>query len=346
MIRGFGAYLNNRLAIYIDLESLISNQNSPIDVSTFLEPRPGKDFHSIIAGPVVFDPKLLFCGDTKSTLEGYQAMKLNGMDLEELGLSLVISYVSEALTMRSVGQALIWRINHPLVSLYELSYLYNECVRSGVDGLDNFVKEIKKKIAKRNEGDLGAAIRKLRSGGISLRELQKINIELSSKVSELRTALRYRQCDYDVEYNGGLGRGGADLVVTRANQETNVEVRTKFTEYRNFPIDPKRPFPQLTIQLPEIIDFNFNDNEKGNIEHKFSQGDIVVEDITHDYGIGIKFLARGFLYPAVGQPIREVLNEADEMLSSGGKPLVLFTANGCFESWRCIDFSRSRPLSV
>jgi len=346
MIRGFGAYLNNRPAIYIDLESLISNQNSPIDVSTFLKPRPGKDFHSIIAGPVVFDPKLLFCGDTKSTLEGYQAMKLNGMDLEELGLSLVISYISEALTMRSVGQALIWRIDHPLVSLYELAYLYNECYRSGVDGLGNFVKEIKKKIAKRNEGDLGAAIRKLRSGGISLRELQKINIELSSKVSELRTALRYRQCDYDVEYNGGLGRGGADLVVTRANQETNVEVRTKFTEYRNFPIDPKRPFPQLTIQLPEIIDFNFNDNEKGNIEHKFSQGDIVVEDITHDYGIGIKFLARGFLYPAVGQPIREVLNEADEMLSSGGKPLVLFTANGCFESWRCIDFSRSRPLSV
>ena len=346
MIRGFGAYLNNRPAIYIDLESLISNQNSPIDVSTFLKPRPGKDFHSIIAGPVVFDPKLLFCGDTKSTLEGYQAMKLKGMDLEELGQALAISYVSEALSMRSVGQALIWRINHPLVSLYELSYLYNECYRSGVDGLDNFVKEIKKKIAKRNEGDLGAANRKLRSGEISLTELQKINIELSSKVSELRTALRYRQCDYDVEYNGGLGRGGADLVVTRGNQETNVEVRTRFTEYRNFPIDPKRPFPQLTTQLPEIIDFNFNDNEKGNIEHKFSQGDIVVEDLTHDYRIGIKFLARSFLYPAVGQPIRKVLNEADEILSSGGKPLVLFTANGCFESWRCIDFSRSRPLSI
>jgi len=209
--------------------------------------------------------------------------------------------------------------------------------------------EMKKKIAKGDEGHLGAANSKFTSWEISPKELQEINVELSSKVSELRTALRYRQYNYDVEYNGGLFHGGADLVVTRGKQETNVEVRTKFTKFTalgNFPIDPKRPFPQLTIQVPEIINFNFNDKEKGNIENKFGQGDIVVEDLTYDYRIGVEFQARGSLYPAVGQPIREVLNEADEILSSGGKPLVLFTANGCFESWKCIDFSRAEPLRI
>ena len=99
---------------------------------------------------------------------------------------------------------MIWGLRPPLISLFELSYLYNECENIGVADLDRFIVELKKKVGKKNEGALKTYYAKLRRGELTPKEPQGINGELHSKISELKVALRYSQCGYEVVYKGAL----------------------------------------------------------------------------------------------------------------------------------------------
>ena len=70
-----------------------------------------------------------------------------------------------------------------------------------------------------------------------------------------------------------------------------------------------------------IISFPFN--EEKNINVKFDQGDIVVEDLTSDYEIGTPLSARNSFFPMMRRSVKEVLNEADGILLAGGKPFCM-----------------------
>ena len=335
--------------ISINFPSFLSLKNGIMSVSTYpVLPRIGKDFHSIIAGPVAFDPEFLYCGRAKSSLEGFYKLKNMGIDLDHLSQSLVSSYAYIAyLTSHLVQGALIWGLRHPLISLFELSHLYNQCEKLEVEDLDKFIQELKKKIGKKNAGALKSYYNKLFKGKLNPKELQGINSELHSKISELKVAQRYRQCGYDVVYRGGLIRGGSDLTVMKGHREADVEVRTKFALSKKFPFDINSPFPQTKIYVNDVIDISLSPSEKSNIDEKFNQGNIVVEDLTHDYNLGFKLSARNSFFPNMRANIREVLKKADDIFETGGKPLIMFTSfTGCSEDWAIIDFSDSGSFRV
>ena len=341
--------VNGKTVISINYPSFVSVENAILSVSTYpVNPRIGSDFSSIIAGPVTFDPRFLYCGSDRSSLEGFNKMESLGINLDYLSQSLVSSYAYMALVTSVITNGgMLWGIRPPLISLFELTYLYNECKNIGVTDLDKFIQELKKKIGKKNEGALKTYYDKLRRGELTPKEPQGINGELHSKISELKVALRYSQCDYEVVYNGGMSHGGSDLTVMKDSRETDVEVRTRFTVIKNFPFNVRSPFPQAKIQVEDAIDISIPFNEEKNINVKFSQGDIVVQDLTSDYEIGTPLSARNSFFPMMRRSVKEVLKEADGILLAGGKPLVMFTGvNSCVEDWICTDFSRSGSFKV
>jgi len=341
--------VNGKTVISINYPSFVSVENAILSVSTYpVKPRIASDFSSIIAGPVTFDPRFLYCGSARSSLEGFNKMESLGMNLDYLSQSLISSYAYMALvTSVLTNGGMIWGLRPPLISLFELSYLYNECENIGVADLDVFIVELKKKVGKKNEGALKTYYAKLRRGELTPKEPQGINGELHSKISELKVALRYSQCGYEVVYNGGMSHGGSDLTVIKGSRETDVEVRTRFTVIKNFPFNVRSPFPQARIQVEDVIDISLPFNEEKNINVKFDQGDIVVEDLTSDYEIGTRLSARNSFLPTMRRSVKEVLNEADDILLAGGKPLVMFTSvNSCVEDWICTDFSRSGSFRV
>ena len=137
-----------------------------------------------------------------------------------------------------------------------------------------------------------------------------------------------------------MSHGGSDLTVIKGSREINVEVRTRFTVIKNFPFNVKSPFPQAMVRVGDAIDISLSFNEQKNINAKFDQGDIVVEDLTSNYELGTRLSARNSFFPSIRRSVKEVLNEADDILLAGGKPLVMFTSvNGCAEDWVCTDFS-------
>jgi hypothetical protein len=341
--------INGKTVISINYPSFVSIENAIFSVSTHpVKPRLAYDFNSIIAGPVTFDPGYLYCGSAKSSLEGFNKLESSGINLDYLTQALVSSYAYLAL-LKSIFTrgGIVWELRHPLVSLFELSYLFNECDYIGVAALDKFILELKKKIGKKNEGTLKAYYSKLQRGELTPKELQGINVELNSKISELKVALRYSKCGYKVVYKGGMSDGGSDLIVIKGSRETDVEVRTRFTVIKNFSFNAGSPFPQPAIQVGKAIDISLPFNEEKNIEKKFGQGDIVVEDLTNDHEIGFRLSARNSFFPDMRRSVKEVLNEADSILLAGGRPLVMFnSASDCSEDWSCTDFARSRSFRV
>lgn len=183
--------VNGRTVISINYPSFVSVENAILSVSTYpVKPRIGSDFSSIIAGPVTFDPRFLYCGSAKSSLEGFNKMDSLGINLDYLSQSLVSTYVYMALaTSVLTNGVMIWGLRHPLISLFELTHLYNECENMGVADLGKFIQELKKKIGKKNEGALKTYYAKLGSGELTTKELQGINGELHSKISEFKVAL-------------------------------------------------------------------------------------------------------------------------------------------------------------
>lgn len=341
--------VNGKTVISIDFPSFVSIENAILSVSTdHVKPRIGSDFCSIIAGPLTFNPRFLYCGTAKSSLEGFYKMESKGIDLDYLSQSLVSSYAYTAfVTSVRTNGGMFWGLRPPLISLFELSYLYNECENNEVADLEKFIQELKKKIGKKNEGALKTYYNKLKKGVLTPKEPQGINDELHSKISELKVALRYSQCGYEVVYNGGMRHGGSDLTLIKGSRETEVEVRTRFTTIKNFPFNVRWPFPQAKVQIKDIVDVSLPFNEERNINVKFDQGDIVVEDLTNDYEIGTTLSARNSFFPSKRRSVKDVLNYADDILLAGKIPLVMFTSvNSCVEDWICIDFSRSGPFRV
>ncbi len=341
--------VNGKTVISINYPNFVSVENTTLSVSTYpVRPIIGNDFVSVIAGPVTFDPRFLYCGSAKSSLEGFNKLNSKGINVEYLSQSLVSSYAYMALvTSVFTNGGIVWGIRPSLISLFELSYLYNECENIGVADLGKFIQEMKKKIGKKNEGALKTFDMKLRRGELTPKEPQGINGELHSKISELKVALKYVQCGYQVVYNGGMNNGGSDLTVIKGSRETDVEVRTRFTVVKNFPFNIRSPFPQAKLLVKDVIDVSLPFNEERNINGKFDQGNIVVEDLTSDYEIGTSLSARNSFFPMMRRSVKEVLNEADDILLAGGKPLVMFTGvNSCVEDWVCTDFSRSGSFRI
>lgn len=113
-----------------------------------------------------------------------------------------------------------------------------------------------------------------------------------------------------------MSHGGSDLTVIKGSRENDVEVRTRFTVIKNFPFNIRSPFPQAKIQVENVIDVSLPFNEEKNINVKFDQGDIVVEDLTSDYEIGTFLSARNSFFPTMRRSVKQVLNEADGILIS------------------------------
>jgi len=290
--------INDKPVISINFPKIVSIENRILSVSSYLvEPRITLNLKSIIAGPVTFDPEFMYCGSAQSSLEGFSKMRSSGIDLDSLSQSLISSYVYMAIaSLDFTNGSMFWSINPPLVSFFELTYLYNECENIGVDNLNEFIQELRKKIGKKNEGTLKAYNSKLHRGKPALNEVQSPNNELRSKISELKVALRYSQCGYDVVYNGGMSHGGSDLIVIKGSRETKVEVKTRFNAPKDFYLNTNSKFPQNKIIVKDTIGISFSSNEEKNINEKFNQGDIVVQDITGDYKFGTTLSARNSFF--------------------------------------------------
>ncbi len=341
--------INGNTVISINYPGFVSIEKGILSVSAYpVKPRIGFDYKFIIAGPVTFNPEFLYCGSAKSSLKGFYKMKCLGIDLGSLSQSLISSYAYlAAISSAFTNEGMFWPIIPQLISLFELTYLYNECEDREVESLDKFIQELKKKIGKKNEGALKTYNSKLQRGELTPNEVQGIISELRSKISELKVALRYSQCGYRVVYNGGMRHGGADLTVIKDSHETNVEVRTRFKAPKNFSFNQNSQFPQNRVVVENAINLLFPINEEKNINDKFGQGDIVVQDITNDYEFGILLSARNSFFSTKKRSVKNVLAEADNILFNKGKPLVMFTSSqGCVENWICTDFSRTGPFNM
>lgn len=344
MLEGFSIAANGKPIIYIDLQRLVNIEKGIANITIGFEtPKPTSDFSHIQFGSLGFDPNHFYCGTVKSTLYGYNYFRTNLKNVDFLSSALTTSYIFMSIySSFYTGGSIIWGAKPPIVSLFELAYLVNECKELMVNDLDRFMGELNKKIGKTKEGNLGRFQKDLENGRLSPLDAWIVNEALHSKVSEARVALMYAMAGKDVYFNTGRRGGGSDLIVINGSREVKIEVTSRFSTVSNFPFDVRRPFPQSSVPIYQnTISLDFFRREKGKLMEEFLQGEIVVEDLTNDYNLGFPLGAHGNLFPALKGRFKDAMEEAFEILEQGGKPVIFFASGpACHDNWICIDFIR------
>ena len=321
-------YVEINLREYVRIENNVANINLPERVmpeiidSTYLKILYAK-----------FNPKLIYQGNARGTIEGWSYLESQQVDL---------SKATSILAMDEIVSFLVWNFlpaKPIIISIPEIAYLVNHLRKGNVRNLEHYIPKIRRKIGSRKRGAIRYAINGMHKGippPISARQLE---YSIFSIISELRICREIVDKGYDVEFNPHSK--GPDLYLN--GRSVKLEVATKFDQLdlrgyeewaKNFQKNPEEHSIEVDLRVLSASLLLLLADKLGE---ELRQGDIVIIDVSSTLEgftmLALKLFSREPPYLEFDTAI----NRALELVNEGKKAIILYTRSREYTATLCID---------
>ncbi len=321
-------YIKTDLSEYVKMENKIANIHLPEKVKPIII-----DNSYLKVMYAEFNPRLIYKGDVHGTLEGWNYLESQQIDLGEASIVLAMGEIS---TIIAKG---FWPATPSIIFPAELAFLVHFLKQKEVGNLEHQIPKIRRKIGSLKKGAIKSVNKKLKNGLSPIIAVMPLKDSFASIESELWICRELVEQNFDVIFN--LHKEGPDLYLNGKSVKLEVTKKAEWLNIQEYEMWMKLaqedPNKSIIPFYPQALLMTLSLTLADKLEKELKQGEIVVVDVSTLFEGLILLASKSLSKKSDELELKCAMDHALDLANEGRQSIVFYSCARDISTAVCVD---------